>query len=82
MILGVWVLGGVFMTISASFSGGGFSSADGFSGGVKLALISFFPIFTFMLSAYDGSLGALLIVTIVAVIIWFVARRRQLRSPC
>ncbi len=63
MLLGVWLLGGFFMTVGASFSGGGFAGANGSRGAVTLILTSVVPIVTFMMSAYDGSLFALLIVS-------------------
>jgi hypothetical protein len=70
LILGVWLLGGFFMTIGASFAGGGFAGQDGLSGGIKMVLISFLPIFTVPMATYDGSLGALFIVSVVALLIW------------
>ena len=35
-------------------------------------LLSAVPIVTFMLATYDGSLGALLLVTVVAFVVWLV----------
>lgn len=81
MMLGVWLLGGFFITVSASFSGGGFAGPDGLSGGIRLVLMSLLPIVTFMLATYDGSLGALFIVSLGAVIIWLFAMRRPSRAP-
>ena len=77
MILGVWLLGGFFITISASFSGGGFAGADGFAGGINLILMSLLPIVTFMMATYDGSLGSLSIVSFGAVIIWLIVKQRS-----
>jgi hypothetical protein len=54
----------------ASFSGGGFVGPDGFLGGVRIILISALPIFTITMATYDGSLGALFIVSFVALTIW------------
>ena len=79
MMLGVWLLGGIFITISASLSGGGFAGPSGFSGGIISLLLSFVPPYLFILATYDGSLGALLIVSVVATIIWAVARRKEVR---
>ena len=62
MMTGVWLLGGIFMMISATFSGGGFSQ---FSLGVLLwTIATIIPVATCMMATYDGSLLALLIVTI------------------
>ncbi len=72
MVAGVWLLGGLFMTINATFSHGGFAGPDGPLGGIKLMLLSAVPIVTFMLATYDGSLGALLLVTVVAFVVWLV----------
>lgn len=58
------------MTVSASFSGGGFVRLDAWR---MLALaIPLFMHFTWMMSAYDGTLGALVIVTV-----WFVIAARR-----
>ena len=70
LLAGVWLLGGIFMVISASFSGGGFVGPDGFLGGARAILISFVPIFTISMATYDGSLGAFAIVSLVALVIW------------
>jgi len=70
MLLGVWLFGGLFMMISASFTGSGFMNPDGARGVGFLLLLSLFPMYTFIMAAYDGSLFALLLVTIVAIVIW------------
>jgi hypothetical protein len=51
-------------------SNGGFAGPDGIKEGVILVLMSVVPIFTCMMAAYDGSLFALLAVTLGAVLIW------------
>src|ERR1700722_8355950 len=58
-VLGIWLFGPLLMMVSASFSGGGFAT----SGGWQTALLGtgLFPMFTFMMSAYDGTLFAVLI---------------------
>jgi hypothetical protein len=73
MFLGVWLLGGVFMTVGASFSGGGFASPNGHSDILKTLLISLIPFYAFMMSTYDGSLIALLVVSVAAPLIWVVS---------
>jgi hypothetical protein len=70
LILGVWVLGGPFMTFGASFSGGGFNGPDGISGGIKLMLVTLIPIFTIDMATYDGSLGALFIASFGGLLLW------------
>jgi hypothetical protein len=62
------------MTIGASFSGGGFARPDTWQ---MLALaIPLFMHFTWMMSAYDGTLGALVVVTV-----WFVIAARRGLTP-
>jgi hypothetical protein len=74
MLVGIWVLGPLMMTTGASFSGGGFARPDTWQ---MLALaIPLFMHFTWMMSVYDGTLGALVVVTV-----WFaIATRRGLTS--
>jgi len=74
MLLGIWVLGPLMMTISASFSGGGFARPDPW--GMIASAIPFFIHFTWMMSAYDGTLGALVIVTV-----WFIIAARRGLTP-
>ena len=78
LVVGVWLLGGFFMVIGASFSGGGFVGPDGFLGGVRVILISFLPILTISMATYDGSLGALSIVSVVALVIWANKKMRRI----
>lgn len=67
MLLGVWLAGGVFMTLSATASGGGFAGT-GVLGALLIMVISVIPIVTFILAASDGSLFALLAVTLGAML--------------
>ena len=76
MLAGVWLLGGLFMTVGASFSGGGFMSPGGARGAVLMMLLSFFPMYAFIMATYDGSLGALLLVTVVAFLVWILQRSK------
>jgi hypothetical protein len=80
LILGVWLFGGFFM-IADSLAAGGFSSSDGWKGAVILALASVVPIFTYMMSAYDGSLMALLMVSVAALAIFLTGRSKSHQSP-
>jgi hypothetical protein len=64
MIVGVWLFSGLFMMLNASFSGGGFRSPEGIGWLVRSILLSVIPVYTYVLATYDGSLAALLIVTL------------------
>jgi hypothetical protein len=68
LMLGVWVLGGVFMAAGWSFSGGGFANLHGARD--VLVGIAFYslPPAIFMMSTYDGSFFALLIVSFAALL--------------
>lgn len=70
MLLGIWLLGGLCMTIGASFSGGGFAGPDGVRGAAIVLGMSLVPIHTFIMATYDGSLGALLLVTAILLTVW------------
>jgi hypothetical protein len=80
MLLGVWLLGGFFMMVGASFSGGGFVSPSGRFGILEVLLMSLLPVYVFMMATYDGSLMALLVVSI-ALPIWAVCVSRRSSSP-
>lgn len=60
-VLGIWLLGPLMMAINATTAGAGLA----LPGGWRLITIGFFefPLYTFMLSTYDGTLGPLLITT-------------------
>jgi hypothetical protein len=63
MLLGVWLSGGSFMTLAGLASGGGLMAATGVWH-LVIIVLSAIPIVTFVLSSYDGSLFALLAVTL------------------
>jgi hypothetical protein len=65
MLLGIWLLGGLAMTAGASFCGGGFAGPNGVKGTAIVIGMSLLPIYTFIMATYDGSLGALLVVTVI-----------------
>jgi hypothetical protein len=67
MLLGVWLTGGLFMTL-ATASGSGFVGVDGV-GRLLIIVSSVIPVVTFILAAYDGSLFALLAVTLGALLL-------------
>ena len=64
MLLGVWFFGPFCMMVSASFSGGGLLASEAWRSFAPATLL-FVP-YTFVMSTYDATLGALLVVTI-----WF-----------
>jgi len=72
MLLGVWLLGGLFMTVAATASGVGFAGPNGIRDGLLMIALSLIPPVTYMMAAYDGSLFALLAVSIGALLIWAV----------
>jgi hypothetical protein len=74
LIAGVWLFGGLFMTVGWSFSGGGFMGPDGARGAVMMILLSVFPVYTFILATYDGAFGALLLVSGIALVVWMLQR--------
>jgi hypothetical protein len=78
MLAGVWLLGGLFMASGASFSGGGFMMAGGVRAAGGVLLLSLFPMYTFIMATYDGSLAALLLVSAVAVLVWIFQSTRFL----
>src|SRR6267143_3208014 len=53
MLLGIWLLGPVFMVVGATFTSGGLAKQAGWISIVVGSL--FFPIFTFIMSTYDGT---------------------------
>jgi hypothetical protein len=57
ILAGIWLLGGLAMTASWSFSGGGFARAEGL--GLVTALLGALPPYTFIMSPYDGSFWVL-----------------------
>ena len=68
LIAGVWLFGGLIIMLGGSFSGGGFASPN-FSWHQATVTLALAPIFTFLLSTYDYTLPALLIVSGVALTI-------------
>ena len=61
-VLGIWITGPSMLTFSASFCGGGLTQPDAWRFFVFGTLL--FPLFTFVMSAYDGTLFALLLTTL------------------
>jgi len=69
MLVGVWLSGGLFIMLAATTEGAGFATTR-FPDSVLVIAASVIPVFTWMLSAYDGSLFALLGVTFFAGLVW------------
>ena len=84
MIVGMCVVGPLFMTISARLSEGRFAPLEAWK--QMLVETIFFPVFTFMRSTYDGTLFALFLAAIA--LAWAssrmelkLARARSLSNP-
>ena len=82
MLLGIWLFGPLGTMISASFNGGGFSKSFWETLVMVGTFTLQFPLYTFIMSAYDGALGALIIVTISLPIVGvvFSLKKRKLRG--
>jgi hypothetical protein len=76
LITGVWLFGGFFMMIGATFSGAGFKTGPGDA--MIGILLSILPMYTFIMATYDGTLAALLLATVVAFLLWALAMRHPL----
>jgi hypothetical protein len=61
-VLGIWITGPSMLTLSSSFCGGGLSQPDGWRFFVFGTLL--FPLFTLVMSAFDGTFFALLLTTV------------------
>jgi hypothetical protein len=71
MTVGVWLLGAPTMEVSWALSGG-FRGPGGVHDVITLLPLSFLPPITWMLSAYHGSMGALIIVSVGALVLLIV----------
>jgi hypothetical protein len=60
-VLGIWITGPSMLTFSSSFCGGGLSQPDAWRFFVFGTLL--FPLFTLVMSAFDGTFFALLLAT-------------------
>jgi hypothetical protein len=61
-VLGIWIAGPAMLTFSSSFCGGGLTQPDAWRFFVFGTLL--FPVFTLVMSAYDGTFFALLLATV------------------
>ena len=66
-VLGIWIAGPSMLTFSSSFCRGGLSQPDAWRFFVFGTWL--FPLFTFVMSAYDGTMFALLLTTLLLPII-------------
>jgi hypothetical protein len=61
--------GGLFMTVSATFAGGGFAGPGGFRETALVILLSLLPPYTFIMATYDSTLFALLLATVTTAVV-------------
>src|SRR5579864_9275584 len=61
-VLGIWIAGPSMLTFSSSFCGGGLTQPDAWHFFVFGTLL--FPLFTLVMSAFDGTFFALLLTTV------------------
>jgi hypothetical protein len=61
-VLGIWITGPSMLTFSSSFCGGGLSQPDAWRFFVFGTLLA--PLFTLVMSAFDGTFFALLLTTV------------------
>jgi len=62
MLLGIWMLGPFWLSVNATFDGGGFAREGGWLGVIISILL--FPVITPLLAVYDGSILNLLMITL------------------
>jgi hypothetical protein len=80
MLLGVWFLGILAMAISATFLGAGFVHAS-LSMVIALLVESLIPIYAFIAATYDGSLGALIAVSVLMPLLHVLFERKNWIVP-
>ena len=81
MGIGIWIFGPLGMTVAATFSGGGFHSWTGISNLGYLLLFSVFPVYTLMMSTYDGSLFGLVLVSVLMLVLHLTFERQHWLLP-
>ena len=77
MILGIWLAGPWFMMANATFSGGGFATASS----ARELMFLFVPGVAFIMATYDGTLGALLLITVLLPAICAMSSSRSRPTP-
>jgi hypothetical protein len=80
MMFGVWLLGGFFMSLGGLLGGGYAGRADFFQSALYTTLMGFVPPLTYILATYDGSLGALILVTLGSVPFAIAGSRKRRRQ--
>jgi len=70
MLLGVWVTGGLFITLAATASGSGLVGPHGIRNSLLMTVLSVIPGVVYILAAYDGSFLALIAVTVGTLLLW------------
>jgi len=80
MLVGIWLLGGLCMTIGATFAGGGFAAPNGMRGSLFAIAFSLLPLFTCAMATYDGSLFGLLVASLILFIACW-SSDRSITSP-
>lgn len=78
---GVWLLGPLSMTLANTFLGAGFSTGNSVGNVGWVLLLTVFPPGTFMMSTYDGSLGALILMSVLMLILHFSYERGHWLIP-
>lgn len=83
MLAGIWALGPAAMVITGTFNLGVFASWDGFVRGVVIlaACTVLCPIASWIMATYDGSLLALMAVSVFLSVAFAFERRGKLVSP-
>lgn len=69
IILGIWLFGPLFMRIGWNYTGGGGGSTDPDNLSSVITSIVLFPVYTFLMSGYDGTLMAVLMTTLLLILI-------------
>jgi hypothetical protein len=69
MLVGVWLTSGTFMAITATTTERGFAH-PGILGWLGTIVLSIFPMVMFYFAAYEGSLFALLVLILGALLFW------------
>jgi hypothetical protein len=77
-VLGIWIAGPAMLTFSSSFCGGGLTQPDAWRFFVFGTLL--FPVFTLVMSAYDGTFFALLLTTVLLPVL-LTSRAKKAMAP-
>lgn len=79
-VLGIWVFGPLMLMISATVGGGGFANLPKGEIWQTLSFMAMFPVFTFIGSTYDGTLGAVMVATFCLPLLGILARSRRTQA--